>query len=183
MRFEKFEFNGLWLVESEVHHDERGYFRETFRRDEFIEASGLDFQAQQINVSFSKKGVLRGIHFSKSQLGQAKWVSCIKGEIRDYVVDLRQGSETFGQSTSVVLSESNGLSIIIPTGFGHAFEVISRESIISYALTSSYDPKTEMTISPFDATLDIKWHLIDPIISKRDSSAPTLKEQELRGNV
>ena len=183
MRFEKFEFNDAWLVRSEVHYDERGYFRETFRKDEFYEVTGFDFQAQQINVSLSKRGVLRGIHFSNSKLGQAKWVSCVKGEVKDYIVDLRHDSKTFGQSASVTLSEDNGLSIIIPTGFGHAFEAISAESIISYALTSSYDPKTELTISPFDLTLNIKWQLIDPIISERDRSAPTLKEQVLRGNI
>jgi dTDP-4-dehydrorhamnose 3,5-epimerase len=116
-------------------------------------------------------------------LGQAKWVSCIKGEIRDYIVDLRHNSETFGQWASVILSEDNGKSVIIPTGFGHAFEAHSQESIISYALTSSYDPKTEMTINPFDATLNITWELNNPRISERDRSAPTLKDQVIRRNI
>lgn len=183
MKFKKFIFNDVWLVSSEVHFDERGFFRETFRRDEFYEVSGLSFEAQQINVSSSTKGVLRGIHFSNSNLGQAKWVSCIKGEIRDYIVDLRHNSQTFGESASVILSEENGKSVIIPAGFGHAFEAHSEVSLISYALTTSYDPKTEMAINPFDPTLNIAWELVNPRISERDKSAPTLEDQISLGNI
>ena len=183
MRFEKFKFIDVWLAISEVHHDERGFFKETFRSDEFYKASGFSFQTQQINASFSVKGVLRGIHFSNSKLGQAKWVSCIKGEIKDYIVDLRKDSETFGEWASILLTEDNGYSIIIPTGFGHAFEVLSQDSIMSYALTSPYDPETDMTIYPFDDTLNIKWELSNPTISERDRCAPTLKDQITRGNI
>jgi len=183
VKFDKFKFNDAWLVSSEVHFDERGFFRETFRRDKFFEISGLSFEAQQINVSSSTKGALRGIHFSISKLGQAKWVSCIKGEIRDYIVDLRHDSETFGEWVSVILSEDNGKSVIIPAGFGHAFEAHSEESLISYALTSPYDPNTEMAINPFDTTLNITWELINPKMSERDKSAPTLKDQISLGNI
>jgi len=183
VKFERYEFDSTWLVKSEIHHDARGVFREAFRKDLFQNVSGLDFNVMQVNASLSSKGVLRGIHYSISTLGQAKWVSCLKGEICDYIVDLRPKSPTFGQWKSITLSEANGLSLIIPTGIGHAFETKSEDSIVSYSLTSAYDPKTEMTISPLDPTIKIKWLNLNPVISDRDRLAPTLEKQISLGNL
>ncbi len=183
MKFEKYEFDVTWLVKSEIHHDARGQFRETFRKDLFQDASGLNFDVIQVNASISSKGVLRGIHYSVSALGQAKWVSCLKGEINDYIVDLRPKSSTFGQWKSITLSEANGLSLIIPTGIGHAFETKTEGSIVSYSLSSAYDPVSEMTISPLDPTINIKWLNADPLISDRDRLAPTLEKQIVLGNM
>lgn len=183
MKFEAFAFGSTWLVESEIHQDSRGSFRETFRRDLFYHSSGLDFNPVQVNSSFSMKGVLRGIHYSVSSTGQAKWVSCLRGEIEDYVIDLRRNSSTFGKWKSITLSGDNGLSLIIPTGFGHAFEARTDDCLVSYALTSSYDPKTEMTISPNDPTIGVKWVHSTPEISDRDKFAPSLSEQVSSGNM
>lgn len=183
MKFEMFEFGSTWLVTSEVHHDNRGSFREAFRRDLFLQFSQLDFNPVQINSSISKKGVLRGIHYSISEVGQAKWVSCLRGEIEDYVIDLRLNSPTFGKWKSITLSSENGLSIIIPTGFGHAFEARTDDCLVSYALTSTYDPKTEMTISPNDPTINVEWVHLTPEISDRDKFAPTLDELVSSGNI
>ena len=183
MKFEVFSFESTWLVKSDIHNDLRGSFREIFRADLFREISGIDFNTKQINSSVSRKGVLRGIHYSTSAEGQAKWVSCVSGEIEDYVVDLRPNSPTFGKWKSVTLTADNGLSLIIPTGFGHAFEARTEGCIVSYALTSTYDPATEMTISPVDPTINIDWLNLNPEISDRDKFAPTLKEQILEGNM
>jgi dTDP-4-dehydrorhamnose 3,5-epimerase len=183
MKFEVFEFGATWLVKSEIHQDIRGSFRETFRRDLFYDYSQLDFNPVQINSSLSKKGVLRGIHYSVSDAGQAKWISCLQGEIEDYVIDLRLGSPTFGEWKSITLSANNGLSLIIPTGFGHAFEARSDDCLVSYALTSSYDPETEMTISPHDPTIRVNWVHSTPEISDRDKFAPTLSQQVSNGNI
>jgi len=176
MIFEEFAFDKSWIVQSEVHEDSRGNFRESFRRDKFRDISGLDFEIQQSNCSVSSANVLRGIHFSNSKLGQAKWISCIKGEIVDYVIDLRMESQTFGKWKSVVLSAENAKSIIIGSGMGHAFVVVSQEAIVSYSLTSCYDPSTEMTITPFDKDLGIKWPVETPILSDRDVKGSTLSE-------
>jgi dTDP-4-dehydrorhamnose 3,5-epimerase len=136
-----------------------------------------------MNCSQSNKGVLRGIHYSIAETGQAKWVSCLNGEIEDYVIDLRLKSPTFGKWKSTTLSAENGLSLIIPTGFGHAFESRSGSCVVSYALTSLYDPTTEMTISPADPTISLRWANPNPEISDRDKFAPTLKEQVSKGNM
>jgi dTDP-4-dehydrorhamnose 3,5-epimerase len=181
MKFEAFEFGTTWIVHSEIHRDQRGEFRETFRRDKFRDVAGLDFQVEQTNCSTSSRGVLRGIHYSMANAGQAKWVSCLKGEIEDYVVDLRPHSPTFKKWKSVRLSATNSKSIILQSGVGHAFEALEDECIVSYSLTSAYDPSSEMTISPFDPQLNIGWHFEAPGISDRDRFAPTLEEQLSRG--
>jgi dTDP-4-dehydrorhamnose 3,5-epimerase len=183
MKFEEFQFGASWIAHSEIHRDLRGEFKETFRRDKFHEVSGVDFQIQQGNCSVSSQGVLRGIHYSTASSGQAKWITCLKGEIEDYVVDLRPHSQTFGEWKVVRLSAENGKSLIIQSGIGHAFEALAEESIVFYSLTSSYDPATEMTISPHDPQLAISWHFDLPIISDRDRLAPTLAEQAIRGNL
>ena len=183
MRFEEFDFGATWIVYSEIYSDDRGEFKETLRRDKFHKLTGLDFRVEQTSCSTSSKGVLRGIHYSVSKLGQAKWVSCLRGEIKDYVVDLRPNSPTFGNWNSTILSAANGKSLIIQTGIGHAFEALEDDSIVSYSLTSAYDPATEMTISPFDDRLSIPWHFEIPKVSDRDKNAPTLMEQISKGNL
>ena len=183
MKFEVFEFESTWLVKSEIHQDSRGSFRETFRRDLFLHFSQLDFNPVQVNSSVSKKGVLRGIHYSVSEAGQAKWISCLRGEIEDYVIDLRLNSPTFGKWKSITLSANNGFSLIIPTGFGHAFEARTDDCLVSYALSSTYDPKSEMTISPNDPTIAVTWVHSTPEMSERDKFAPFLSEQVLSGNM
>jgi dTDP-4-dehydrorhamnose 3,5-epimerase len=183
MKFEKFEFDSIWLVKSDIHLDNRGSFRETFRRDLFREVANSDFNPVQINASVSRMGVLRGIHYSISEIGQAKWISCVSGEIEDYVVDLRLNSSTFGKWKSISLSADNGLSLIIPTGFGHAFETRTDGCVVSYALSSSYDPATEMTITPSDPSIGVNWLNLYPEVSDRDKFAPTLREQVSAGNM
>jgi len=174
MQIEEFAFGASWIITSEIHLDVRGSFRESFRRDKFLEFSGIDFQVCQSNCSVSSKGVLRGIHYSAATAGQAKWVSCLEGEIQDYVVDLRFGSPTFGQWKSETISSGNGKSIVIGNGIGHAFEAMTDNCIVSYSLSSTYDPETERTINPFDQQLAIQWKLENPTLSDRDRLAPSL---------
>ena len=108
MQINEFAFGASWIVESDIYLDGRGSFRESFRRDKFLEFSGIDFQIEQSNCSVSSKGVLRGIHYSVARAGQVKWVSCLEGEIQDYVVDLRVSSPTFGQWKSIAITSASG---------------------------------------------------------------------------
>jgi dTDP-4-dehydrorhamnose 3,5-epimerase len=183
MQINEFAFGASWIVESDIYLDGRGSFRESFRRDKFLEFSGIDFQIEQSNCSVSSKGVLRGIHYSVARAGQVKWVSCLEGEIQDYVVDLRVSSPTFGQWKSIAITSASGKSVVIGNGIGHAFEAMTENSIVAYSLNSSYEAETERTINPFDVQLAIQWKVETPILSNRDRFAPSLNDQISQQNL
>lgn len=167
---------GAWLASSPVHRDSRGFFREWFKAEEIAAATSFTFDVQQANISTSARGVLRGIHFSTDP--QAKWVTCVAGEIHDYIIDIRPSSPTFKKWISVELSAENGKAVLIAPGLGHAFVAISENSTISYLLSSPYVPEREFAISPFDTELAIDWGIDESelILSDRDESAPSLSE-------
>lgn len=167
---------GAWIIESPLHNDNRGYFREWFKSSELKEKIGKSFEVTQANMSQSQKGVVRGIHFSTSILGQAKWVTCGAGAIWDVVVDIRPDSKTFMEWEGVQLTVNNGRSVVISEGLGHAFIAMEDNSIMIYALSSDYDPSQEFAVNPKDTELAINWPLENLIFSDRDISAPTLKE-------
>lgn len=167
--------DGAWLFRSSAHHDERGYFREWFRADDLNKLLGKSFKLAQSNISKSKKGVVRGIHFSTAPEGQAKWVTCSSGSIWDVVVDIRPSSPTFKKWVAHELNATNGLSVFISEGLGHAFAALADDSVITYLLSSPYDPSREFAINPQDPDINIKWPLDNPIFSAKDQSAPNLK--------
>ena len=158
----------------QIYSDDRGSFREWFNLQEIREKVNFPFPIAQGNVSHSKLGVIRGVHFSNSLKGQDKFVTCISGEIVDVLVDLRLESPTYLVKEYVSLLPSHGRSVYIPTGVGHGFVSRAEESIVCYLLSSEYDPQTEQAIFPFDADLDIEWNTEDPILSQRDASAQSL---------
>jgi dTDP-4-dehydrorhamnose 3,5-epimerase len=173
---------GAWLITSPVRSDERGFFREWFRSIEIAEKSGIDFETQQANHSKSSKGVVRGIHYSLSEFGQAKVVSCVSGSILDVVVDLRIGSPTFMKHVKIEITEGDGQALLIGAGLGHAFMAREESTHVTYLLNSIYSPEEEFGINPFDPDLMISWKSrqesdIEFRLSSKDASAPSFKEQ------
>lgn len=173
---------GCWFIELTRHQDERGWFCEAFKEQELLAQTGRHFAVDQINVSLSHAGVIRGVHYSAARPGQAKYVQCLQGSIRDVVIDLRQGSETFGQHDSIFLSEESPTAVLLAEGVGHAFEVMNGPALLAYATTSKYDPASERTINPLDPELGLPWAFgRAPILSERDRGAPSLREATQAG--
>jgi dTDP-4-dehydrorhamnose 3,5-epimerase len=181
MKFQPLGIQGAWLVESEVFEDDRGSFREWFKSEEIKNATGIDFSATQANVSSSKKGVIRGIHFSVAPGGQAKWVTCTFGRILDVIVDIRPNSSTYKKVEYVDLNGATARATLIEEGLGHGFISLEENSIVSYLLSSPYAPNFELGINPFDKDLGIAWPSIDGEISDKDKSAKTLEQLQLLG--
>jgi dTDP-4-dehydrorhamnose 3,5-epimerase len=164
---------GAWLLESPIHPDDRGVFREWFNSDGLKDSELPIFEVRQANTSMSAKGVIRGIHFSSEQNGQAKLVTCTFGSVLDVVVDLRPDSHTFGSHIRIKLSAVEGKSLFISKGLGHAFQSLEDNSTVTYLLDKEYNPDEEFGITPLDLSLDIPWNKSGLNISKKDAEAPT----------
>lgn len=166
----------LVVIEPKVFGDERGYFYEAYNKNTFHEL-GLDYDFVQDNQSFSKKGVLRGLHFQKNY-PQAKLVRVIEGEVFDVAVDLRKDSSTYGKWYGVVLSGENKKMFMIPRGFAHGFLVLSDTAIFSYKCDDFYHPNDEGGIIYNDPTIGVEWPKIDCdiVLSEKDKLHPTFKE-------
>lgn len=169
---------GVLHSRPKVHPDERGAFNEWFKASAFEEATGHPFDLQQANLSTSKAGVLRGLHFAEVPPGQAKFIACIHGRILDVAVDVRRGSETFGQHVAVELSAENREGLYIPVGFAHGFLALE-DSTVAYLTTAEYQPGMEHGIDPFDVELAIAWPEMDYLLSEKDRTAPALQETAL----
>ncbi|MEU3429389.1 dTDP-4-dehydrorhamnose 3,5-epimerase [Streptomyces gardneri] len=168
---------GVWLSTPEVRTDNRGTFHEAFRQDTFAESVGHPLRLAQANVSVSRRGALRGIHFAAVPPGQAKFVSCLNGAILDVAVDLRVGSPTFGRYTAHELSARNHHSLYLAEGMGHAFLALTDEATVMYLCSARYTPHKEHAVDPFDPVLGIAWpRHPTPVLSPRDSEAPSLTE-------
>ena len=168
--------DGSYLFESTTHKDERGYFREWFKSSTLNEFLKIEFKVEQANISKSRKGVVRGIHFSSAPRGQAKWVACAAGALWDVIVDIRPNSPTFGQWDAHELRADDGRSLFISEGLGHAFLALEEETVISYLLSTPYSPNHEHAINPLDPEIGISWPVGDLSLSERDAAAPSLKE-------
>lgn len=176
MNYIQTEIDGVWLIEPKVFSDERGYFMEAFKQEEF-EANIGPVNFVQDNESKSSFGVLRGLHYQKGEYSQAKLVRVIKGEVLDVAVDLRKSSPTFGKHVSVLLSEENKRQFFIPRGFAHGFAVLSEEAIFTYKVDNKYTPQAEASILYNDATLGIDWPLTDSqmVLSSKDKEGTAFK--------
>jgi len=174
MEITKLPLSGLLLVEPQVFRDDRGQFLEMHHLRKYA-AKGLEDMFVQDNMSWSKKGVLRGLHY-QSPKGQGKLVSVIVGEIFDVAVDVRPESPTFGKWFGVVLSERNHLQFYLPTGFAHGFVVTSEEACVYYKCTDFYQPEQEHTILWNDPAIGIDWPVSDPVLSPKDAAGKTLAE-------
>ena len=176
MIFKEMAIKGAWKVQSNLHNDERGLFFEWFKNQELKKSTGLDFKPVQGNSSVSKKGVIRGIHYSLAKPGQDKWVTCLAGSVWDVIVDLRVGSPTFKQWIGLELSENSGISVVIESGLGHGFLSLKDNSVLNYLLTSEYDKNLEKEVNVFDSELNIKWNSTTSFLSQKDIEAKSLEE-------
>jgi dTDP-4-dehydrorhamnose 3,5-epimerase len=159
---------GVLIFEPRVFHDERGFFLETFRKSSYRVP---DFV--QDNMSYSQKGVLRGLHYQNPNC-QGKLISVVRGEIMDVAVDIRAGSPTFGQWVSETLSDENHLQIYVPPGYAHGFLVLSQMALVAYKCTDYYDAASEGAIRWNDPEIGIDWPIEDPILGPKDAAAPAL---------
>ena len=171
------ELQGLFVIEPKVISDERGYFLEVWKKEEFEKHVGkVDFI--QDNESKSSYGVLRGLHYQKGDSSQAKLVRVAKGKVLDVAVDMRRSSPTFGKYVAVELSEENKRQLFVPRGFAHGFLVLSPEAIFNYKVDNGYSPQDEVCIRWNDETLGIKWPIENDkiITSPTDQHGKSLKE-------
>jgi dTDP-4-dehydrorhamnose 3,5-epimerase len=162
---------GVVILEPAVFPDERGFFLESYHRDKFREM-GIDAMFVQDNQSRSRRGVLRGLHFQLKS-PQAKLCSVARGQVLDVAVDIRLGSPTFGQWTSVLLSDENHRMVFIPRGFVHGFHVLSEEADFLYKCDEFYVPNDQCGVLWNDAKLGIEWQIPDgenPIVNARDNA-------------
>lgn len=169
------ELEGLRLIAPAIHGDARGFFLESFRANTWSEA-GVTTDFVQDNHSRSKQGVVRGMHFSLGE-GQAKLIRCVRGHIWDVVVDIRPGSETFGQWEGFDLTDENAHQLFIPVGFAHGFCVTSDIADVVYKCSSYYSPETERGFQWNDPDIDIPWpQTFALLVSDRDQEADSLSE-------
>lgn len=168
-------FEGIQLIQLKNFPDNRGSFRECYKKPLYIER-GITAEFVQDNHSVSKKGVIRGMHF---QGNQAKLLTVIVGTILDVFVDLRPGSETFGKWQGILLDAEKSEQLYLPGGFAHGFAVLSETAHLFYKVSEIYNPQEERTLRYDDPEVGIEWPILDPIVSDRDRAAPSLKELNL----
>ena len=179
MKFVNTPIEGLVIIEPTLFGDDRGYFLESYNKKEFEKAIG-EISFVQDNESKSSKGVLRGLHFQKPPYTQAKLVRCIEGKVLDVAVDIREGSETFGQHVTVELTGENKKQVFIPRGFAHGFLVLSESAIFAYKVDNSYAPTHDAGIRWDDSLLNIQWGVSESevLVSEKDAKLPFFLEFE-----
>jgi len=168
------KLSGVLLIEPDVYGDNRGYFLETWNAARYREY-GLPEKFVQDNLSFSHRGVLRGLHFQNPN-PQGKLVYVIQGEVFDVAVDIRPGSPTFGQWLGAILSSDNKRQLYIPEGFAHGFCVLSDTALFAYKCTDFYNPQAEGGIIWNDPDIGIAWPVSEPIISGKDKANLRLRD-------
>ena len=169
---------GVLIVEPKVFGDERGFFFESYNKQRYQEL-GIKTEFVQDNVSFSAKGVLRGLHFQNPN-SQGKLVSVLHGEVFDVAVDVRKSSPTFGQVATVTLSSENKRQFWIPAGFAHGFLVTSETALFAYKCDEFYSPTTEHSIVWNDSDLKINWPISAPTVSEKDKKGQKLADIDPR---
>ena len=167
---------GAVEVTPRQHHDDRGVFLEWFKDLPFVGATGHPFTLAQANMSVSRRGTLRGIHVADVPPGQAKYVTCVAGSVRDVVVDLRVGSPTFGLWDAVLLDSVDRRAVYLPEGVGHGFTALSEDATVVYLCSEGYAPGREHVVDPFDVDLGVDWGRprAELVLSDRDATAPSL---------
>ena len=177
MQAEKTTIEGAWIFTPILRPDDRGVFLESFKESVFTESVGHPFTLKQMNVSISKRGTVRGIHFADVPPGQAKYVQCFAGRILDIVVDIRVGSPTFRQWDAVELDDKTRRGLYIAEGLGHAFCALTESVTLGYLCSEPYAPDREHGIHPLDSQLQLPWpDRSAAVLSPKDSAAPTLSE-------
>ena len=180
MEYKKTEIEGVYVIEPKVFNDARGSFFEAWKKEEF-EAHIGTVNFIQDNESKSSRGVLRGLHYQKGELSQAKLVRVIKGTVIDVAVDIRKSSPTFGKYVAVELSEENKRQLFIPRGMAHGFLVLSDEAVFTYKVDNVYAPQAEASIRFDDPTIGINWPIAkeEMLLSAKDEHGKNFEEAEL----
>lgn len=176
MKVTPLSIEGAWEITPELRGDPRGIFAEWYRFDRVEEAVGHPLRLAQANLSTSARGVVRGIHFAQIPPGQAKYITCVRGALLDYVVDLRVGSPTFGRWEPVRLDDTDRKAVYIAEGLGHGFCSLADDTTITYLCSEVYNPAREFAVHPLDPQLAIAWPQDSPVLSARDAAAPSLAQ-------
>lgn len=169
------------VIEPKVYGDDRGYFVETFRQNQFEESIGYKVNFVQDNESKSNRGVLRGLHYQIGEAAQSKLVRVIQGRVIDIAVDIRLGSPTFGQHVAIELSGEEKQQLFVPRGFAHGFVVLEDNTIFSYKVDNYYSPENDRGIAFNDASLGINWRMPSEelLLSKKDQQQPLLVDADV----
>ncbi|TES97804.1 dTDP-4-dehydrorhamnose 3,5-epimerase [Patescibacteria group bacterium] len=173
-KFKKTDLEDVYVIEPEVFGDQRGFFMETYNKEEF-KKHGVNVDFVQDNHSKSKKGVLRGLHFQE-KYPQGKLVRVIKGKVYDVAVDLRKSSKTFGKWFGIELSAENKKMFWVPGGFAHGFVTLEDDTEFVYKCDQFYHPEDEGGLIWNDPGLKIDWPIENPTLSEKDQDFPTLKK-------
>lgn len=176
-QFYRLDIPDLILIEARKSKDSRGFFRETYKRSDFV-AHGIPQTFLQVNHSHSTRGVLRGLHYQKRPMAQGKLVTASSGKIFDVAVDMRRGSPTYARWIGIELSSDNGRLLYIPAGFAHGFCVLSEQADLIYMVTQEYSQEHERGIAWNDPEIGIEWPIADPILSTRDAQLPSLQNAD-----
>ncbi len=178
MSLRELSITGAWEVVPTIHRDDRGGFLEAYRAETLAESIGHRFDLAQLNVSVSRRGVLRGIHYADVPPSQAKYVMCLRGAILDFVVDIRVGSPTFGGWDAVRLDDVTRSALYLSEGLGHAFVALEDESTVGYLVSEPFNAPREHGISPIDPAVGLEFPIpaAELVLSDKDRDAPTLAE-------
>ncbi|GKW39304.1 dTDP-4-dehydrorhamnose 3,5-epimerase [Pectobacterium carotovorum] len=175
MQVKDTRIEGVKIVQPKVFGDARGFFLETFEKRRYQEMLNIDLDFVQDNHSRSSKGVLRGLHFQRSN-PQGKLVRVVRGEVFDVAVDIRPNSPTYGAWEGVILSEENKTQFWIPPGLAHGFVVLSDVADFEYKCTDYYDPENEGCLLWNDPDVGIEWPVTAPLLSEKDKLGTRFKE-------
>jgi len=174
MRITQTKLEGLYLIEPELHEDERGYFARTFCLEE-LQKRGLKFEIVQVSMSFNKRaGTIRGMHFQKPPKEEGKIVQCLKGAIFDVAIDLRASSPTFCRWHGEELTEKNGKMLLVPKGYAHGFQTLANNTKVQYFMSEFYFPSHSFGVRWNDPKFCIKWPMEPTAISEKDKGWPYL---------
>ncbi len=176
--FKRLEIPDVVLIEPVVFPDHRGFFMELYKRTDFL-SEGIPYDFVQVNLSMSRKGVVRGLHYQLRPMEQGKLVTVLRGRIVDVAVDIRKGSPWFGKYVMVELSADKPRLIWIPPGFAHGFQALEDDTLVLYLVTKEYSPQHERCIRWDDPEIGIPWPIRDNVIlSEKDRKCPQLREAE-----
>lgn len=182
MQVSPLSIEGVWAFTPLQHRDDRGVFMEAFKASTLSATIGHRFTLEQANISMSKAGTVRGIHFAQVPPGQAKYVQCVAGAILDVVVDIRVGSPTFGQWDAIELDADSRKALYVAEGLGHAFCALTEDATVSYLCSQPYAPGREFGVHPLDPELGLPWPDGEAsLLSPKDAAAPTLAQAQAAG--
>ena len=184
MEVEALSVADVWLCTPRQFPDDRGVFLEWFRADLLADHTKRRFDVLQANHSISRAGTLRGLHFADVPPGQAKYVYCARGAILDVVVDVREGSPTYGEHAAARLDDQSRRGLFIAEGLAHGFCALSETAEVTYLVSTTYNPALERSVNPLDPAIALPWPTdVDLVLSDKDRAAPNLEQARATGGL